>query len=165
MREFYKRYETVDRITKKVLHVSVVDGKIADEGCKMVLRRPVVPGPTQGSAQAIYSGLEPGELVVMDGTHKAKPFDVVLPVADVAADDSVAAAPKTDEANAEDAEAESDEPTATDSAASSETASSVFSKENLRFLATGTVVAFPLLGFAFFRARRRGLKNEEAELK
>ncbi len=165
MREFYKRYETVDRITKKVLHVSVVDGKIVDEGCKMVLRRPVVPGPTQGSAQAIYSGLEPGEIVVMDGTHKAKPFDVVLPVADVADDDSVAAAPKTDEANAEDAEAESDEPTATDSAASSETASSVFSKENLRFLATGTVVAFPLLGFAFFRARRRGLKNEEAELK
>jgi hypothetical protein len=136
----------------------------------MILRRSVVPGPTQGNVQAIYSGIEQGDLVVMDGTHKAKPFDVVRPLdADFAA--SVAPQPAaeteaTDEATdeaTEEAPAVETEAVETGTAAP-QAASSAWTKENLRFLATGAVVAFPLIGLAFFRARRRSVKDEEADV-
>ena len=135
----------------------------------MILRRTVVPGPTQGNVQAIYSGIEPSDLVVMDGTHKAKPFEIVRPVEAAFAGSTAPrvdgekadAAEATEAAPAEEAEVETE---AVEEASAPQAASSVFSKENLRFLATGAVVAFPILGFAFFRARRRSVKDGEAEL-
>ncbi|MBR4102540.1 MAG: hypothetical protein IKK39_00570, partial [Thermoguttaceae bacterium] len=86
--EFFKRYETKDPKTGEVVSIDFKDGKVVDGAdkagnaldYKMILRRTVVPGPTQGNVQAIYSGIERGDLVVMDGTHKAKPFEIVRPV-------------------------------------------------------------------------------------
>ncbi len=168
--EFVKRYETKDPKTGEVVSVDFKDGQVVDGvdkagnalDYKMILRRSVVPGPTQGNVQAIYSGLEPGDLVVMDGTHKAKPFEIVRPVEAAFAGST---APRVDGENAEATEAApADETEAVEEASAPQAASSVFSKENLRFLATGAVVAFPILGFAFFRARRRSVKDGEAEL-
>ena len=175
--EFVKRYETKDPKTGAVLSVDFKDGKVVDGAdkagnaldYKMVLRRTVVPGPTQGNVQAIYSGIEPGDLVVMDGTHKAKPFEIVRPVEAAFAGST---APRTDGGNADAAEATGEateaapavEAEAVEEASAPQAASSVFTKENLRFLATGAVVAFPILGLAFFRARRRSVKDGEAEL-
>ncbi|MBR4834107.1 MAG: efflux RND transporter periplasmic adaptor subunit [Thermoguttaceae bacterium] len=158
--EFLKRYETKNPKTGEVA-VDFKDGKVVDPQYKMVLRRDVVSGPIDGNVQAIYSGVKPGDVVVMDGTHKAKPFELVRPVA---ADYVADAAPKADKAEAE-AEAETAEPIARETdAAPAKTASNSLSKANLRFLATGAVVAFPLLGLAFLRARRRSVKDEEADL-
>lgn len=175
--EFFKRFETKDPATGDVLSVDFKDGKVVDGvdkagnalDYKMVLRRTVVPGPTQGNVQAIYSGVEQGDLVVMDGTHKAKPFEIVRPV-DAAFAGSTA--PQSDEkAEAEAADEATEETPApqvetenVEEASAPQAASSVFAKENLRFLATGAVVAFPILGLAFFRARRRSVKDGEAEL-
>lgn len=171
--EFFKRYETKDQKTGEVVSVDFKDGKVVDGldkagnalDYKMILRRAVVPGPTQGNVQAIYSGIEQGDLVVMDGTHKAKPFDVVRPLdADFAA--SVAPQPAAETEAAEEAteDAPAVETETVEEAAAPQAASSVFTKENLRFLATGAVVAFPILGLAFFRARRRSVKDEEADV-
>ena len=169
--EFCKRYETKDQKTGEVVSVDFKDGQVVDGAdkagnaldYKMILRRSVVPGPTQGNVQAIYSGIETGDLVVMDGTHKAKPFEIVRPV-EAAFAGSVA--PQVDEEKADAAPAveEKAETEAVEETVAPQAASSVFTKENLRFLATGAVVAFPILGFAFFRARRRSVKDEEAEL-
>lgn len=175
--EFCKRYETKDPKTGEVVSVDFKDGQVVDGvdkagnalDYKMILRRAVVPGPTQGNVQAIYSGIEPSDLVVMDGTHKAKPFEIVRPVEAAFAGST---APRVDAENADAAEATEEateaapavETEAVEEASAPQAASSVFSKENLRFLATGAVVAFPILGFAFFRARRRSVKDGEAEL-
>lgn len=175
--EFFKRYETKDPKTGEVVSVDFKDGQVVDGvdkagnalDYKMILRRTVVPGPTQGNVQAIYSGIEPSDLVVMDGTHKAKPFEIVRPVEAAFAGstaprvdgENADAAEATEAAPAEEAEVETE---AAEEASAPQAASSVFSKENLRFLATGAVVAFPILGFAFFRARRRSVKDGEAEL-
>ena len=185
--EFVKRYDTKDPKTGEVVSVDFKDGKVVDGAdkagnaldYKMVLRRTVVPGPTQGNVQAIYSGIEPGDLVVMDGTHKAKPFEIVRPVEAAFAGST---APRTDGGNAAEATGEATgenaaeatgeateaapavEAEAVEEASAPQAASSVFTKENLRFLATGAVVAFPILGLAFFRARRRSVKDGEAEL-
>ena len=175
--EFCKRYETKDPKTGEVVSVDFKDGQVVDGvdkagnalDYKMILRRAVVPGPTQGNVQAIYSGIEPSDLVVMDGTHKAKPFEIVRPVEAAFAGST---APRVDAENADAAEATEEateaapavETEAVEEASAPQAASSVLSKENLRFLATGAVVAFPILGFAFFRARRRSVKDGEAEL-
>ncbi|MBQ7813677.1 MAG: efflux RND transporter periplasmic adaptor subunit, partial [Thermoguttaceae bacterium] len=171
--EFFKRFETKDPLTGEVLSIDFKDGKVVDGvdkagnalDYKMILRRAVVPGPTQGNVQAIYSGVEPSDLVVMDGTHKAKPFEIVRPV-DAAFAGSTA--PQVDGEKADAAEASEAAPApqteAVEEASAPQAASSVFTKENLRFLATGAVVAFPILGLAFFRARRRSVKDGEAEL-
>lgn len=167
--EFLKRYETKDQKTGEVVSVDFKDGKVVDGAdkagnaldYKMILRRAVVPGPTQGNVQAIYSGIETGDLVVMDGTHKAKPFEIVRPV-DAAFAASVAPQPAEETEATEDAPAVETE--AVEEAEAPQAASSVFTKENVRFLATGAVVAFPILGLAFFRARRRSVKDGEAEL-
>ena len=173
MAEFMKRFETKNPLTGEVLSIDFKDGKVVDDvdkagnalDYKMILRRSVVPGPTQGNAQAIYSGLEQGELVVMDGTHKAKPFDIVRPV-DAAFVGSVAPQPVVEEETAVEAteEAPAVEEENVEEAVAPQAASNGFSKENLRFLATGAVVAFPILGLAFFRARRRSVKDEEADV-
>ena len=42
--------------------------------------RPVVIGESQGGFQIIESGLQPGEKIVIDGTHKVMPGSVVIPV-------------------------------------------------------------------------------------
>jgi len=175
--EFFKRYETKDPKTGEVVSVDFKDGKVVDGvdkagnalDYKMILRRSVVPGPTQGNVQAIYSGIEPSDLVVMDGTHKAKPFEIVRPVEAAFAGstaprvdgENADAAEATEAAPADEAEAETE---AVEEASAPQAASSVFTKENLRFLATGAVVAFPILGFAFFRARRRSVKDGEADV-
>jgi hypothetical protein len=96
----------------------------------------------------------------MDGTHKAKPFEIVRPL-DAEFSASVAPQPAVE---AEAAEETNEEAPVVEEAAAPQAASSVFTKENLRFLATGAVVAFPILGLAFFRARRRSVKDEEADV-
>lgn len=175
--EFCKRYETKDPKTGEVVSVDFKDGQVVDGvdkagnalDYKMILRRTVVPGPTQGNVQAIYSGIESNDLVVMDGTHKAKPFEIVRPVEAAFAGST---APRVDAENADAAEATEEateaapavETEAVEEASAPQAASSVFSKENLRFLATGAVVAFPILGFAFFRVRRRSVKDGEADV-
>ena len=45
-----------------------------------VTRRNVVTGSVQGRLQSIYSGLEIGETVISDGSHKTRPGAVVRPV-------------------------------------------------------------------------------------
>ncbi len=45
----------------------------------MVLRRDVKLGPSDGSVETILSGVKPGDLVMMDGVNKARPFDLVRP--------------------------------------------------------------------------------------
>ncbi|MBQ9874813.1 MAG: efflux RND transporter periplasmic adaptor subunit [Thermoguttaceae bacterium] len=52
-----------------------VDGKY-----KMVLRRKVALGAAGPNTESIVSGLEPNAEVVMDGGHKCRPFDLVVPV-------------------------------------------------------------------------------------
>ncbi len=46
----------------------------------MALRRDVVLGPADGKIETILSGISPNEVVMMDGVHKARPFDLVIPV-------------------------------------------------------------------------------------
>ena len=45
-----------------------------------VVRREVVAGTIQGRMQAIYEGVQPGETVISDGSHKTRPGAVVRPV-------------------------------------------------------------------------------------
>ena len=45
-----------------------------------VIRRDVIAGTIQGRMQAIYEGVQPGEIVVSDGSHKTRPGAVVRPV-------------------------------------------------------------------------------------
>lgn len=45
-----------------------------------VSRRNVTTGTIQGRLQSIYDGLEPGETVIIDGSHKTRPGATVRPV-------------------------------------------------------------------------------------
>ena len=45
-----------------------------------VARRNVTAGTIQGRLQSIYAGLEPGEVVISDGSHKTRPGATVRPV-------------------------------------------------------------------------------------
>ncbi len=51
---------------------------VAEDGA--VARREVVSGGIQGRFQAIYEGLQPGEVVITDGSHKTRAGDKVIPV-------------------------------------------------------------------------------------
>ncbi len=51
---------------------------VAEDGT--VARREVVSGGIQGRFQSIYQGLEPGETVITDGSHKTRAGDKVIPV-------------------------------------------------------------------------------------
>ncbi len=51
---------------------------IAEDGT--VARREVVSGGIQGRMQSIYEGLQPGEMVITDGSHKTRIGDKVIPV-------------------------------------------------------------------------------------
>ncbi len=51
---------------------------VAEDGT--VARREVVSGGIQGRFQAIYDGLQPGETVITDGSHKTRAGDKVIPV-------------------------------------------------------------------------------------
>lgn len=46
----------------------------------MVLRRDVTLGPAGKNIETISSGIKPNQIVMMDGVHKARPFDLVIPV-------------------------------------------------------------------------------------
>ncbi len=46
----------------------------------MALRRDVTIGPAGDQVETVLSGIEPNETVVLDGVHKARPFDLVVPV-------------------------------------------------------------------------------------
>ena len=66
------------------LSALMIDGKGAyvytlDRGNR-VRRRDVTIGSEVSGVQSVLSGLKPGELIVADGTHKARPGDVVNPV-------------------------------------------------------------------------------------
>lgn len=52
---------------------------IIDEASK-VTRRNVTTGTIQGRMQSIYHGVEPGEVVISDGSHKTRPGATVTPV-------------------------------------------------------------------------------------
>ncbi|MBR5523479.1 MAG: efflux RND transporter periplasmic adaptor subunit [Akkermansia sp.] len=45
-----------------------------------VARREVISGPVQGRMQSIYDGLQPGETVITDGSHKTRVGATVIPV-------------------------------------------------------------------------------------
>ncbi len=64
---------------------------VAEDGT--VVRREVVSGNIQGRMQSIYDGLQPGEVVITDGSHKTRVGDKVVPVfAEQGASESKAAA-------------------------------------------------------------------------
>ncbi len=50
------------------------------DGDSKVVRREVVAGTIQGRMQAIYEGVQPGEVVISDGSHKTRPGATVRPV-------------------------------------------------------------------------------------
>ncbi len=53
-----------------------------------VSRRDVTAGTVQGRLQSIYEGIQPGEIVISDGSHKTRPGATVHPVfADAAIDE------------------------------------------------------------------------------
>lgn len=53
-----------------------------------ISRRNVTTGTVQGRLQSIYDGLQPGEVVVVDGSHKTRPGGTVTPVfSDAAVDE------------------------------------------------------------------------------
>lgn len=54
--------------------VYVVDEK------NVVSRRDVVSGSIQGRMQTVYEGLQPGEVVITDGSHKTRPGATIIPV-------------------------------------------------------------------------------------
>ena len=102
--EFKKRrYEYEDPKTKdRVSDFS--DGKV-NEKFLMVLRRDVVLGPSNGSVETIMSGVKPGDLVMMDGVNKARPFDLVRPFyRDVAKDAKAQPQPEKESAQKQTAE-------------------------------------------------------------
>ena len=72
-----KRYEYEDPKTKS--SVSEFNNGKVDEKYLMVLRRDVKLGPSDGSTETILSGVKPGDLIMMDGVNKARPFDLVRP--------------------------------------------------------------------------------------
>ncbi len=51
---------------------------VAEDGT--VARREVVSGGIEGRMQSIYEGLQPGEMVITDGSHKTRVGDRVIPV-------------------------------------------------------------------------------------
>ena len=55
------------------------DNKV-NEKYLMALRRDVTLGPAGDQVETVLSGIEPNETVVLDGVHKARPFDLVVPV-------------------------------------------------------------------------------------
>lgn len=46
----------------------------------IIEKREVIPGGVNGKKQSVYQGLQEGEIVVIDGTHKASPGATVNPV-------------------------------------------------------------------------------------
>ncbi len=51
---------------------------VAEDGT--VARREVLSGGIRGRMQSIYEGLQPGEMVITDGSHKTRVGDKVIPV-------------------------------------------------------------------------------------
>lgn len=76
--EFKQRYVSVDPKTGAKT-CDFEDGKV-NESYLMVLRRDVELGPSNGDKETILSGIMPGDMVVMDGVNKARPFDLIRPV-------------------------------------------------------------------------------------
>ena len=76
--EFKQRYVSVDPKTGAKTN-DFENGKVS-ESYLMVLRRDVELGPSNGDKETILSGIKPGDMVVMDGVNKARPFDLIRPV-------------------------------------------------------------------------------------
>ena len=51
-----------------------------DSKYMMVIRRNVELGSSNGEVEVAYSGIKPGDVIMMDGVNKARPFDLVKPV-------------------------------------------------------------------------------------
>lgn len=73
-----EHFQQIDPKTKKVVADFFVDNKV-DSKYLMTLRRNVTLGPSTSSATSIYSGIKAGDIVMMDGVNKARPFDLVRP--------------------------------------------------------------------------------------
>ena len=79
LKEFkQQRYEYVDPKDKS--EVRDLDNGKVNEKYLLTLRRNVELGPSDGSIDTILKGIKPGEIVMMDGVNKARPFDLVRPV-------------------------------------------------------------------------------------
>ena len=71
-------------LTSVPLSALLIDAKgpyvyVLDKGNR-IIRRDVVTGSEIGGMQSIRKGLRPGETLVIDGTHKARPGEVVMPI-------------------------------------------------------------------------------------
>lgn len=55
------------------------DNKV-NEKYMMVLRRDVKLGPAGDNVETVLEGVQPKDVVMMDGVHKARPFDLVVPI-------------------------------------------------------------------------------------
>ena len=55
------------------------DNKV-DSKYLMVLRRNVTLGPSNGDVETVTSGVKTNDVVMMDGVHKARPFDLIVPI-------------------------------------------------------------------------------------
>ncbi len=64
-----------------------------DEQDGTVTRREVVAGGIEGRMQSIYDGLEPGEMVITDGSHKTRVGDKVIPYVPDVQESGAAGAP------------------------------------------------------------------------
>ncbi len=76
--EFKQRYVSVDPKTGAKVN-DFENGKVS-ESYLLVLRRNVELGSSNGDKETILSGVKPGEMIVMDGVNKARPFDLIKPV-------------------------------------------------------------------------------------
>ena len=74
-----QRYEYEDPQTGEACS-DLVNGKV-NEKYRMVLRRNIELGPSDGSLETIVKGLGVNQTIVLDGVHKARPFDLVRPFA------------------------------------------------------------------------------------
>ena len=73
-----QRYVYANPQTKEVQN-DFVDNKV-NKKYRMILRRDVELGPPDDDFETILSGVKPNEVVVMDGVHKGRPFDLVVPI-------------------------------------------------------------------------------------
>ncbi|MDO5308670.1 MAG: efflux RND transporter periplasmic adaptor subunit [Planctomycetia bacterium] len=73
-----EHYATVDPKTKRQ-QMELVNGKV-DEKYLLVLRRNVTLGPSTNEMNTVYNGIKVGDVIMMDGVNKARPFDLVRPI-------------------------------------------------------------------------------------
>ncbi len=73
-----ERYVYTDPQTKAEKN-DFPDNKV-DSKYLMVLRRNITLGPSNGDVETVTSGIKKNDIVMMDGVHKARPFDLIVPI-------------------------------------------------------------------------------------